>query len=257
MYLGNMKTIERTQTGVRIERRTLKVLKALAEYLDQRGTLNGAPIEKIIDGKFPTQSPWIRDKLTEYGQRLMEPSFRAEELVATPIFDRVARSPECVVDKLIPQEQYDTDTLSRWVRSDPLFQKTWNECINRIQSGDQLTIDMVSNQLRFIQNNNYRSPARTYDLNGFVFENVANELSAALYAAQQAPSNKGAVPAAIRASAKQLFDIDTAKDGGPMDQPAYHIAILGKYRRTLQAMARAILIREGTWPILQRLAREP
>ena len=29
-----MKTIERVQTGVRIERRTLKVLKALAEYLD-------------------------------------------------------------------------------------------------------------------------------------------------------------------------------------------------------------------------------
>jgi hypothetical protein len=29
-----MKTIERVQTGVRMERRTVKVLKALAEYLD-------------------------------------------------------------------------------------------------------------------------------------------------------------------------------------------------------------------------------
>ena len=29
-----MKTVERIQTGVRIERRTLKVLKALAEVLD-------------------------------------------------------------------------------------------------------------------------------------------------------------------------------------------------------------------------------
>lgn len=29
-----MKKIERTQTGVRLERRTLKVLKGVAEYLD-------------------------------------------------------------------------------------------------------------------------------------------------------------------------------------------------------------------------------
>lgn len=34
MYQDNMTTIERVQTGVRIERRILKVLKALAEHLD-------------------------------------------------------------------------------------------------------------------------------------------------------------------------------------------------------------------------------
>ena len=34
MYQNNMKTIERVQTGVRLERRLLKVLKALAEHLD-------------------------------------------------------------------------------------------------------------------------------------------------------------------------------------------------------------------------------
>lgn len=34
MYQDRMKTIERVQTGVRIERRLLKVLKGLAEYLD-------------------------------------------------------------------------------------------------------------------------------------------------------------------------------------------------------------------------------
>lgn len=34
MYRGNMVTIERVQSGVRLERRLLKVLKGLAEYLD-------------------------------------------------------------------------------------------------------------------------------------------------------------------------------------------------------------------------------
>lgn len=34
MYQDNMKNIQRTQTGVRIEARLLKVLKALAEALD-------------------------------------------------------------------------------------------------------------------------------------------------------------------------------------------------------------------------------
>ena len=33
-YHGNMVTIERVQSGVRMERRLLKVLKGLAEYLD-------------------------------------------------------------------------------------------------------------------------------------------------------------------------------------------------------------------------------
>lgn len=34
MYQDHMRTIERVQTGVRLERRLLKVLKGLAEYLD-------------------------------------------------------------------------------------------------------------------------------------------------------------------------------------------------------------------------------
>jgi hypothetical protein len=54
MYLGNMKTIERTQTGVRIERRTLKVLKALAEYLDlSLGDLLEAIVLHAFEGKAP------------------------------------------------------------------------------------------------------------------------------------------------------------------------------------------------------------
>jgi predicted DNA-binding ribbon-helix-helix protein len=38
-----MKTIERVQTGLRLEKRLLKVLKALAEYFDM-------PVAELIEG---------------------------------------------------------------------------------------------------------------------------------------------------------------------------------------------------------------
>jgi hypothetical protein len=53
-YQDNMKTIERVQTGVRIERRTLKVLKALAEYLDlSLGDLLEGIVLHVFEGKQP------------------------------------------------------------------------------------------------------------------------------------------------------------------------------------------------------------
>jgi hypothetical protein len=49
-----MKAIERLQTGVRIERRTLKVLKALAEYLDlSLGDLLEGIVLHAFEGKTP------------------------------------------------------------------------------------------------------------------------------------------------------------------------------------------------------------
>lgn len=49
-----MNTITRTQTGVRIEARTLKVLKGLAEYLDlSLGDLLEGMVWHAFDGKAP------------------------------------------------------------------------------------------------------------------------------------------------------------------------------------------------------------
>jgi len=49
-----MKTVERIQTGVRIERRTLKVLKGLAEYLDlSLGNLIEGIVLHAFEGKQP------------------------------------------------------------------------------------------------------------------------------------------------------------------------------------------------------------
>jgi hypothetical protein len=49
-----MVTVERTQTGMRIERRLLKVLKALAEYLDMSlGELVEGIVLHAFEGKAP------------------------------------------------------------------------------------------------------------------------------------------------------------------------------------------------------------
>lgn len=59
-----MKTIERTQTGVRLERRLLKVLKSLAEYLDLSlsDLIEGVALH-AFEGKAPF-SPETLEKIT-------------------------------------------------------------------------------------------------------------------------------------------------------------------------------------------------
>ena len=57
-----MVTIERTQTGMRIERSTLKVLKALAEYLDLS---LGDLVEGIVLHAFEGQAPFSPAVLAE------------------------------------------------------------------------------------------------------------------------------------------------------------------------------------------------
>jgi hypothetical protein len=62
MYQDNMKAIERLQTGVRIERRTLKVLKGLAEYLDLS---LGDLLEGIVLHAFEGKTPFSEDTLKQ------------------------------------------------------------------------------------------------------------------------------------------------------------------------------------------------
>jgi len=56
-YIGTLIDIERVQTGVRLEKRTLKVLKGLAEYLDlSLGDLLEGIVLQAFEGK-PAFSP--------------------------------------------------------------------------------------------------------------------------------------------------------------------------------------------------------
>lgn len=58
-------TVERLQTGVRMEKRMLKVLKALADYLDLTlGDLLEGIVLHAFEGKAPFQ-PATREKIEE------------------------------------------------------------------------------------------------------------------------------------------------------------------------------------------------
>jgi len=61
MYHRTMVTIERIQTGVRMEKRLVKVLKALAEYHDMSlGDLLEGIVLHAFEGKAPFGSESIR-----------------------------------------------------------------------------------------------------------------------------------------------------------------------------------------------------
>jgi hypothetical protein len=60
-----MTEIERTQTGVRIERRTLKVLRGLAEYLDMS---LGDLLEGIVLHAFEGKAPFSPATLKKIGE---------------------------------------------------------------------------------------------------------------------------------------------------------------------------------------------
>ncbi len=63
--MTNKLKIERVQTGVRLEKRTLKVLKGLAEYLDiSFGDLLEGVVLHAFDGKLPF-SDNTRQKIEE------------------------------------------------------------------------------------------------------------------------------------------------------------------------------------------------
>jgi len=62
---GDTYLVERVQTGVRIEKRMLKVLKALAEYLDM--TL-GDLIEGIVLHAFEGKAPFGSESLAKIDQ---------------------------------------------------------------------------------------------------------------------------------------------------------------------------------------------
>ena len=60
-----MRKVERVQTGVRIEERTLKVLKALAEYLDLS---LGDLLEGIVLHVFEGKAPFSKETLKQIAQ---------------------------------------------------------------------------------------------------------------------------------------------------------------------------------------------
>src|SRR5205823_4932208 len=93
-YVGNMVTIERAQTGVRMEKRLVKVLKAIAEYHDLS---LGDLLEGIVLHAFEGKPPFGREsqrKIAElkkiYGLGLN--ASQAHKLVEAAPAKRIRRS---------------------------------------------------------------------------------------------------------------------------------------------------------------------
>lgn len=64
-YLGKMVTVDRVQTGLRVERNVLKVLKGLAEYLD---ISLGDLVEGIALHAFDGKAPFTQETLAKIEQ---------------------------------------------------------------------------------------------------------------------------------------------------------------------------------------------
>jgi hypothetical protein len=223
---------------------------AVAQLMEQTGALDENNIGTTVSRLFPEAGDRVRAKCTEYGVKLIDPEFRDYETIGSQLMNEAHHNPENVMDRLRPQEVYNLDDLKRWVRYEPRFAQLRQKYLDRIDENDELIIHLISDSLRQVQISNYRPAARIYRLHGTksdpgVLPEVAGDLKANLNAAGQMPEDGGLVNQAMNSAAKALFDIGDASEGGPMDHPAYHIAILGKHRRRLQAMARGQLIRNG------------
>src|SRR5216110_3028891 len=92
-YIGIMVTIERIQTGVRMEKRLMKVLKAIAEYHDlSLGDLLEGIVLRAFEGK-PAFGPESQRKIAElkkiYGLDLN--ASHAHKLIEADAAKRTAR----------------------------------------------------------------------------------------------------------------------------------------------------------------------
>jgi hypothetical protein len=214
------------------------------------GAVKEADIDEIVGPLFADAGSRLRKRSTEYAGKLLDPEFRDRETLNTRLEKEIVLNPENVMNRLRPQDVYDPEDLMRWVRHDPRYKGYTDAYIARINQKDEIVIHAVSDALRKMQIANYRPPARTYRLHGTrndpgVMIEIAGELKQHLDMARQLPENIGEVNRAVIGAAKTLFDISDASEGGPMDHPAYHIAMLCKHRRRLQTMARGRLISEG------------
>jgi hypothetical protein len=216
-------------------------------------------IEPMLGPAIADVPPRLRQRFVDYATRLItKPNFRKREITLDPTRSEFKRQPANVMEKLKPQEKYETDDLVRWVRAAPQFDGMRDDFVQEIVEGRRTTIKLISNDLRDTQVAHYRTPSRTRNLQDKggergVLPEVSTELIGTLRKADQ-PCDAGAVMWAMNNAANIVFQIE-AGNGGPMDHPAYHIAILGRYRDVLQNLARATLISNGLLgPSLKSLA---
>jgi hypothetical protein len=215
------------------------------------GVLNVEDIITIVRPLFPGFGGKQTTKAVDYAVNLATKlGYRKDEMLATHKREKYRRASVRVGERLHTEQVIDSNDLIQFLQGKMAYRGKWERYAMRIRVGDEDFIELVSDQYREQQRRMYMPPARMYQLNGTpkepgVLRLLANELSRDLYKAGIHPSDKGVVPAMVSVAACELFGLAHARKGGPMDKPAYHIAILDEYKQDIIDMARGRLTGKG------------
>jgi hypothetical protein len=238
----------------------LALMNQMGIALEQNVNLaNPEEIERIVSQLHP-EAAGTRQRLAQkYVEKLRDdPVFRQEEVLCVRAEQESRSSPELVQTQLRPQDTYPINTLKHFVSTDFRFEKQRALYIESLNNNSPVVIDAVSQVLRLQQTILYKEPPRIWRLQGEggALPIISGELTAQLLnTGLLSQGHRGEVPRALNSVAAKYFGVEDAKEGGPMDHHAYHVAILGRCRQTLQNLTRAHLVRIGILPNLARLVQ--
>jgi hypothetical protein len=145
------------------------------------------------------------------------------------------------------------DAGVRWVRKN-IPAEVRDAYLDDLAKGHVPTTHAVQKLLHDEQAINYQPPARLRRLIGTKESGdlgVLNELANELYGQLMGSGHKCSIGEVIKATivaARTVFGFkkdDDARNGGPLDLPAYHVAALTRYRSELQKIAYGNLVRWG------------
>jgi hypothetical protein len=235
----------------------LRLQNQLGFALSQGRALDDGDLDRMVcwpvDGNGQPPSPARVERDKAYIRQLIDnPTFGRGELFG----DDEKAHVETVMVKLKPQAVYAPEQLLAFIKEHPDFEASRSIFQERIEDGDDPVIMLISQLLREQQTRLFREPGRTYTLQGSggVLRTVAGEFCHMLIKQGVLdPKNEGEVYKAVNIAASGLFGIKDASNNGGMDQHAYHVAILGRFRRAIERRAQRCLLRKGLLPGLSGL----
>jgi hypothetical protein len=222
----------------------------------------GPTIERLIDTLKPEATGRRRQKAVDYVTNLIDvPAFRREETFAAALQAKFKTQPVDCTTHLKPKDFYEAEELTRFVMFNPRFAGLRERYKVRIDEDDDVTIDSLSQMLRDEQRLIYREPPRVYKLQGGpkipregVLSAIASNLSVWLRSCGEiSDRDRGTVFTAVNIAAQKVFGVDNAQNDGPLDQHAYHVAIMGKHRDSIERIALGLLAEWGTTPRIANL----
>lgn len=207
-------------------------------------------VEPLVNRLRPEATGRRRERAIEYVTNLIDnPDFRVEEAFASATRQRAKIEPVRCTTHLKPKDVYTVEELIRKVQNDPQYAAIREPYVDRLQAGDHVAIHAVSMAHRNDDRISYREPPRVFKLTADprkdgALSGIAVELTASLRKAGE-PLDYGVVAKAVYTTAHILFGVENAENGGPLDQHAYHVEIMGRQRSPIMKMALGILAERG------------